>query len=504
MTSVSHPLIADIAPSRSSTRPDAPAREPRREDEKFSIPEAPQDARERAEIPDAPVAPVLPVRPRVDHAQNTPDTIAPNHTGAATVVADAGTAPAEETGAATNLPSTPAAASPGLIAGIAGDISGNSQTGQTAAAAATQATGTQTAPATPPAGQTVTSGATPQSTDTQTAATVANTHQPSGVAVNAGQTPQPVVPTGPAVTATVPTGTQPPQAAQQVAATASTVRTGPGGTTSSGTTTADPTTPTGKNALLDQQSGSGEATGKDFKKPGTDFATSLNTAFGSADTTAAKPALTQASAQIMAQAMASAPAMAAATPEPTVPSLTAPAPVTGDALGVTQSFNAEMRAAIDAPTQAAAYTARGAVTAQPAAEQIAMQITRAADQNIDRMTVHLKPAELGKVTIDLEVGPDNRLLAVISAERSETLDLLQRDAKSLEKALNDAGVKTDSGSLEFNLKGEGGTAENGQDGDGKLHDGAVMLPGDIDAPDAANMPTNAPLILPEGRIDIQV
>ena len=171
---------------------------------------------------------------------------------------------------------------------------------------------------------------------------------------------------------------------------------------------------------------------------------------------------------------------------------------------MTQSFNAEMRAAINAPTQAAAYTARGAVTPQPATEQIAMQISRAADQNVDRLSVQLKPAELGKVTIDLEIGPDNRLIAVISAERSETLDLLQRDARSLEKALNEAGVKTDSGSLEFNLQGDGGAAQNGRDDETHRVDGAIMLPGENGQPDMNGLPERNPLILPEGRIDIQV
>ena len=210
----------------------------------------------------------------------------------------------------------------------------------------------------------------------------------------------------------------------------------------------------------------------------------------------------------MAQAMANAPAAqtatATATPDLTTPPLAPSATPTGDTLGVSHSFNAEMRAAIDAPTQAAAYTARGAMTAQPVAEQIAMQISRAADHNIDRMTVHLKPAELGKVTIELEIGPDHRLHAVISAERSETLDLLQRDAKSLDKALADAGIKTDSGSLQFNLKGDGGAAEYDRGNGAKLHDGAVMLPGETDALDGNSLPANTPLILPEGRINIQV
>lgn len=499
MTSVSHPLIADIAHARSSNRPDAPAREPRREDEKFSVPEAPQTAKERNDIPDAPVAPVAPVAPRDNHPPATPDTPAAATKPVAETVPEANTADTARSVDTAASPATPAEPSPGLIAGIAAGGTGNGAAGQAATATA-QVNGAQNTSTTAAAGQPSQTQANPPAADGQAAA---GTQQQTGGATSAAQANQPAVPTGAAATAPGAPGTQAPAAATQIVAAANVGRTGPGGTPQSGTTTSDPKTAVAKNALLDQQSGEVESTGSDAKKPTTAFTTGVSTAAGATDT-AAKPPVPQANTQILAQAMANAPAIAAATPEPTPPSLTGAAPITGDTLGVTQSFNAEMRAAINSPTQAAAYTARGAVTAQPAVEQIAMQITRAADQNIDRMTVHLKPAELGKVTIDLEVGPDNRMLAVISAERSETLDLLQRDAKSLEKALNDAGVKTDSGSLEFNLKGEGGMAENGRDGDGKFHDGAVMLPGDIDAVDVNGAPTNTPLILPEGRIDIQV
>ena len=39
--------------------------------------------------------------------------------------------------------------------------------------------------------------------------------------------------------------------------------------------------------------------------------------------------------------------------------------------------------------------------------------------------------------------------AVITADRPETLDLLQRDARALERALQDAGVKLDNNALNF-------------------------------------------------------
>src|SRR3546814_6284200 len=79
----------------------------------------------------------------------------------------------------------------------------------------------------------------------------------------------------------------------------------------------------------------------------------------------------------------------------------------------------------------------------------------------------LHPAELGRIEVKLENASDGTLRAVISAERSETLDLLQRDARGLERALQEAGVKTDSGSLSFNLRGQGQGQEQRAEGNGR-------------------------------------
>ena len=87
------------------------------------------------------------------------------------------------------------------------------------------------------------------------------------------------------------------------------------------------------------------------------------------------------------------------------------------------------------------------------AEQVAVQIHKAANAGQDRVNIRLYPAELGRVDVKLEWADDGALRAVISAERSETLDLLQRDSRALDRALQDAGLKTDSGSLSFDLRG---------------------------------------------------
>jgi flagellar hook-length control protein FliK len=97
----------------------------------------------------------------------------------------------------------------------------------------------------------------------------------------------------------------------------------------------------------------------------------------------------------------------------------------------------------------------------PAHEQIAVQIKSAMQNGNSRLTVALHPVELGRVEVKLDIDKDKKVTATIVVERPATLDLLRNDAKALERALQDAGLQTDSGSLSFNLRDS-----NGQNGDG--------------------------------------
>lgn len=88
--------------------------------------------------------------------------------------------------------------------------------------------------------------------------------------------------------------------------------------------------------------------------------------------------------------------------------------------------------------------------------QVAVQIQKGLSQGGDRISIQLKPAELGRVDVRLDMVGDGRVAAVISADRADTLDLLQRDARLLQNALQDAGLETDGNSLSFELKGQSG------------------------------------------------
>lgn len=93
-------------------------------------------------------------------------------------------------------------------------------------------------------------------------------------------------------------------------------------------------------------------------------------------------------------------------------------------------------------------------SAQPPNTQIALHIARAVPQGIDRFSLQLHPADLGAVEIQLDFTEDGRVTAAITVERPETLDLLQRDSRALERSLNDTGLQLESDGLSFSLKQE--------------------------------------------------
>ncbi len=118
----------------------------------------------------------------------------------------------------------------------------------------------------------------------------------------------------------------------------------------------------------------------------------------------------------------------------------------------------------------AAY-GRNGLPPSPVTHQVGLQITKAVAEGKSAFTIRIDPPELGRVEVRLDFGTEGRMKAHLVAENKEALELLQRDHRVLERALTDAGVKTDSASLNFSLKQQGGQASaqqgsHGQDGTG--------------------------------------
>ncbi|MBC01099.1 MAG: hypothetical protein CML67_16335 [Rhodobacteraceae bacterium] len=145
----------------------------------------------------------------------------------------------------------------------------------------------------------------------------------------------------------------------------------------------------------------------------------------------------------------------------------------------------------DAAQQAAASVARAAATASlpqqaaAATAHLAAEIARFASKGSTRFQIRMDPPEMGRIDVDLKVGKDGTVRAHLAVERSETLDMFLRDQRSLERALDAAGLKLENGSVQLSLKDQGGFAgfqrQDGQDdaqgagrgGDGPAAEGEV-------------------------------
>lgn len=88
----------------------------------------------------------------------------------------------------------------------------------------------------------------------------------------------------------------------------------------------------------------------------------------------------------------------------------------------------------------------------PVSEQVHVAIAQANQDGLDRITISLTPDDLGRVEVKLHVARDGQTQILFTVDRPETFDALSRDARSLERSLQEAGIKADAGSMQFNLR----------------------------------------------------
>lgn len=110
-----------------------------------------------------------------------------------------------------------------------------------------------------------------------------------------------------------------------------------------------------------------------------------------------------------------------------------------------------------------------ATATHPATQMVAATITKAGQSDNKMLTLRLDPPDLGRVQVRMELTEDNVVKAIISSEKPQTHMMLQRDAHALERALQDAGLDTKGGSLEFELA-EDGSLFGDNDGRGGEND----------------------------------
>ncbi|MBR0672970.1 flagellar hook-length control protein FliK [Neoroseomonas soli] len=174
-----------------------------------------------------------------------------------------------------------------------------------------------------------------------------------------------------------------------------------------------------------------------------------------------------------AEATLSAPASPAATPAAAGEASAILPPSVGPAAGTSPS------------PLAAPPPPPGTAPATPPLRQIASVVVAVAiGRGTARLSVTLEPVELGRVEVSVERSGETAHVQIL-AERPETLALLQRDQRELDRALTQAGIAPDGRSVSLGLAAGGD--RGGQDRQAQ-HAGRVargMLPGAETANDTA-------------------
>lgn len=189
---------------------------------------------------------------------------------------------------------------------------------------------------------------------------------------------------------------------------------------------------------------SGAATGNAMQVSGDAMMAQTNTSPDFADILAQSNAQTETLDQFVSQAMAKTSAADLAA-QPTQTLMT----------GQTMAASAQPMATA-APT-----TTTGQAVPVTA---LAVEITRQAMNGKTQFDIRLDPPELGRLNVRLEMDASGQTRTHLVVERAETLDMLTADARNLERALQQAGLKADPGSVSFEL------AQDNQDGLGQNGD----------------------------------
>ncbi|MCK1340558.1 flagellar hook-length control protein FliK [Bradyrhizobium sp. 38] len=97
---------------------------------------------------------------------------------------------------------------------------------------------------------------------------------------------------------------------------------------------------------------------------------------------------------------------------------------------------------------------------------VPIEIAAAARAGKTRFDISLDPLDLGRIDVRINVDRNGQITSHLTVEKPETLQMLRQDAPQLQRALDDAGLKTGSNGLSFSLRDQNSSGQNsGQNND---------------------------------------
>ena len=139
---------------------------------------------------------------------------------------------------------------------------------------------------------------------------------------------------------------------------------------------------------------------------------------------------------------------------------------TGHPPGETADLPAQAFGALQAQPNSATAPAPGALSVTTAANGpvplsgLALEIAASIKSGKSRFEIRLDPADLGRIDVRIDIDRNGQVTSHLTVEKPETLSILRQDAPQLQRALDDAGVKTGSGGLQFSLRDQSSSGQN--------------------------------------------
>ena len=134
-----------------------------------------------------------------------------------------------------------------------------------------------------------------------------------------------------------------------------------------------------------------------------------------------------------------------------------------------------------APAAAAAASGTAAAATVPIAG-LAVAIASRAQAGSSQFDIRIDPPELGRIDVRLDVDRDGQVTSHVTVDRADTLQLLQSQQSQLERALEQAGLKTANNGLQFTLRDQSFAGQNGGSGNGAQPSAAQLVIPDAKAP----------------------
>ena len=95
-----------------------------------------------------------------------------------------------------------------------------------------------------------------------------------------------------------------------------------------------------------------------------------------------------------------------------------------------------------------------------ALNQIKEQLKQSLQKGETHIKIQLKPHEMGKIDIKLDISRDGLVTAAFKAENRETLETLTRHAVDFQNIFSDAGLQADSQGMNFSMSRENQSEKN--------------------------------------------